>query len=294
MLPIRFDDAPIKGEVPTVKYLNIKDMKPEDLGEKIIKKVVGSNRYTVKKETKVVTVTSKANIATPEEIPLLYIKPNVGGQGGPEGHFLHFSVKNMSNQVLFDINWGVRGFNYEWRPTDGFFELEPEQEKQLTFPLSDEEVFLSEVPELNVFAEYKDLENRHFFVRRELKQEKVPSGAFYAFKAAAFHKPSLLRDDGLRLLSEPRFVGDRYEVEFEIKTSKGTEKAKIGVSRTFLSVWDMTEEDKVKQALVELGHRQMRKMAKEGNVKDYVFVTTSYPSEFQNGFEGYVKLRDSI
>ena len=161
LLPVRFDDTPIKGEVPTVKYLNIRDMKPEELGEKIIKKVVGSDKYSSKKETKVVTVSSKANIATPEEIPLLYIKPNVGAQGGPKGHFLHFFVKNMSGQVLFDINWGMRGFNYEWRPGDGFFELEPEQEKELIFPLSDEDVFLNEVPELNVFAEYKDLENRH-------------------------------------------------------------------------------------------------------------------------------------
>ncbi|MBU4209977.1 TIR domain-containing protein [Patescibacteria group bacterium] len=294
LLPVRFDDTQIKGEVSTVKYLSIKGMKPENLGERIIKKVVGSDKYTVKKETKVVTVTSKANIATPEEIPLLYIKPNVGKQGGPKGHFLHFTVKNMSNQVLFDINWGMRGFNYEWRPKTDFFELEPEKEKELTFPLSSEAIFKEEIPELNVFAEYKDLENRHFFARRELKQEKVPSGAFFAFKAAEFHKPSLLRDDGLKLLSGPNLIGDRYEIEFEVKTSKGIEKAKIGVSKTFLSVWDMTEEDKVKQVLVELGHRQMRKMTKEGRVGDYVFVTTSYPLEYQRGFEGYKKLRDAI
>ena len=294
LLPVRFDDTPIKGEIPTMKYLNIKDMKPEELGERVIKKVVGSDKYTAKKETRVVTVSSKANIATPEEIPLLYVKPNVGAQGGPRGHFLHFFVKNMSGQVLLDINWGVRGFNYEWRPGDEFFELEPEQEKELTFPLSDEEIFLNEVPELNVFAEYKDLENRHFFVRRELKQEKVPSGAFYAFKAAAFHKPSLLRDDGLKLLSGPNHVGDRYEAEFEVKTSKGLERAKIGISRTFLSVWDMADEGKLKHALLELGHRQMRKMAREGNIRDYVFVTTDYPQEYQNGFEGYKTLRDSI
>jgi hypothetical protein len=295
LLPVRFDDTPIKGEVPTVKYLDIKDMKPEQLGEKIIKKVVVSDKYTVRKKTKVVTVSSKANIATPEEIPLLYIKPNVGAQGGPKGHFLHFFVKNMSSQILLDVKWGIRGFNYEWKTKDGFFELEPEQEEELTFPLSDEKVFLNKVPELNVFAEYKDLENRDFFVRRELEQEKVPSGAFYAFKAAAFHKPSLLRrDDGLKLLSEPCCVCDRYEAEFEVKTLKGTKKANIGVSRTFLSVWDMVEEDEIKQALLELGHRQMRKMAKESNIRDYVFVTTNYPQEYQNGFEGYKALRDSI
>ncbi len=294
LLPVRFDDTPIKGEIPTTKYLDIKGMKPEELAEKIIKKVVGTDNYTVKKETKIVTVLSRAHIATPEEIPLLYIAPNVVAQGGSKGHFLHLSVKNMSGQILLDINWGIRGFNYEWRPEDGFFELEPEQEKELKFPLSDEGVFLNEVPELNIFAEYKDLENRHFFVRRELKQEKVPSGAFYVFKAAAFHRPSLLRDDGLKLLSGPSHNGDKYESEFEIKTSKGTEKARIGVSGTFLSVWDMTQESKIKQVLLELGHRQMRKMAKEGNIRDYIFVTASFPQEYQNGFEGYKLLRDNL
>lgn len=294
LLPVRFDDAPIKGEVPTVKYLNIKEMEPEELGEKIIKKVIGGDKYIAKRETKVVTISSKANIATPEEVPLLYIKPDVGAQGGPGGHSLHFFIKNMSGQILLDINWGIRGFAYEWRPGDEFFELEPEQEKELSFPLSAEKIFLDEVSELNVFAEYRDLENRHFFVRREVKQEKVPSGAFYAFKAAAFHKPSLLRDDGLRLLYEPQQNGDRYEAGFEIRTPRGIEKAKIGVSGTFLSVWDITEEEKIKQALLELGHRQMRKMAKEDSVRDYIFLTTNFPQEFQNGFEGYKALRDSI
>ncbi len=295
LLPVRFDDTSIKGEIPTVKYLNIQNMSPEELGEKIIKKVVGSEKYTVKKETRVVTVTSSTNITTPEEIPLLYIKPNVGGHGGPKGNFLHFFVKNMSNQVSLDVNWGIRGFNYEWRPDDGFFELEPEQEKELTFPLSSEVVFLNEVPELNVFVEYKDLENRQFFVRRELKQEKVPSGAFYTFKAAAFHKPNLLRDDGLKFLYMLDSVGERLEGAFEIRIPNGgVKKAKIGISRTLLSAWGMTDMSMIKQAIIELGHRQMRKMAREGNIKDFLFVTTSYPQVFQNGFEGYKALRDSI
>ncbi len=294
LLPARFDNTPIEGEIPTIKYVNISGMSPEEFGEMVIKKVVGSDKYTSKKTTDTVTITTKASIATPENIPLLYIKPNVGGRGGPKGHFLDFTAKNMSNQVLFDIKWGLRGFGYEWRPRDEFFELEPSMEKKLTFPLSDERIFLEEVSELNVFIEYRDIENRHFFIRRELKQEKVPSGAFYAFKAAAFHQPSLLGDDGLKLLRDPRQVGGRYEATFEIHTSKGVKKACIGVSRTFLSVWGLTEEKDAEHAVVELGHRQMRKMAREDSVQDHVFVTADYPQEHQNGFEGYKKLRDTI
>lgn len=35
-------------------------------------------------------------------------------------------------------------------------------------------------------------------------------------------------------------------------------------------------------------------MIKDNNVQDYLFTTYDFPQEFQNGFEGYVKLRDSI
>ena len=294
LLPARFDDAILEGEIPTVKYVDISSMSPEDFGELVIKKVVGSDRYSSKKKEKTVTITNEASIATPEKVPLLYIKPNISQSGGSSGHFLNFTFKNMSDQVLFDIRWGMRGFDYEWRPGDDFFELEPGGERELTFSLSGEKIFQEETLELNVFAEYKNMSGQHFFVRRELRQEKVPSGAFYAFKAAAFHEPSLLKDDGLKLLTEPNAVGDRYEAIFEIHTPQGLQKARIGISRTFLSVWGLVDDGRAAHAVVELGHRQMRKMAREGNVQDYVFVTTDYSQEYQDGFEGYKKLRDTI
>ena len=295
LLPARFDNTPLKGEIPTIKYVNIGSLSPEEFGEMVIKKVVGSDRYSSKKEAKMMTITAKANIATPESIPLLYIKPNVGKTGGPKGHFLYFTVKNMSNQILFDVKWGLRGFDYEWRFEDGFFEIEPSSEKELTFPLSQEGIFHEEVSELNVFFEYKDVQGRSFFVRRELRQEKVPSGAFYTFKAAAFHQPNLLIDDGLKLLSDPVAVGDRYEAEFQINVNKEVKRAKIGISKTFLASWDLTKGNDAKHAVIELGHRQMRKMAREKNIRDYVFATTDdYSQEYYDGFEGYKKLRDTI
>jgi len=75
---------------------------------------------------------------------------------------------------------------------------------------------------------------------------------------------------------------------------EGQRTTKIGISRTFLSVWGFLEDKNIKNALLELGHRKIRKMAKEGNVGDYIFITNNFPPEFQNGFEGYTKLRDSI
>lgn len=71
-------------------------------------------------------------------------------------------------------------------------------------------------------------------------------------------------------------------------------KARISIRGTFLSVWGFSDESQTKQALLELGHRMIRKMIKENQVKDYLFVTTNFPTDFQGGFEGYAKVRDSI
>ena len=294
LLPVRFDDTPIKGEIPTIAYLNIKGLKPEELAELIIGKVTGSGHYFTKEDVnEVVSLSQSGTIVTSESIPLLYIKPIAASDGGPKGHFVHFVFKNMANQVLLDICWGIRGFNYEWR-AENLIELEPGTEREVVFPISSEIVFNQVVNELNVFAEYRCLDNQRFFVRRQLDQIKVPSGAFYEFKAAAFISPTLLKDDGLKVISDLEHPGDRHQLTFQIETPEGIKRVNIGISRTFLSVWSMTDNAKIRQAIVELGHRKIRKMVKEGNLQDYIFTTQDFPADYQNGFEGYKKLRDSI
>ena len=154
---------------------------------------------------------------------------------------------------------------------------------------------LSEViPELNVIMEYKDANGKTYFTRRELIQIKVPSGAFYELKAGTFYPPSILVDDGLRLISGPADNSDRVEAIFKINTKEGVKKVMIGISRTFLSVWGFDAPDAIKQALLELGHRKIRRMVKENSLNDYVFVTSDFPLDYHGGFGGYKKVRDSI
>lgn len=294
LLPARFDDTQLKGEVPTIAYINVGSMKPEEFGEIVISKVMGSGRYATREEKhEIVSITPSGEITTSESIPLLYIKPVASSSGGPKGHFVYFVLKNMAKQVLLDISWGIRGFDYEWRD-EGIFELEPGVEKEVTYPISSERVFKDQIQELNIISEYRDLDNRRFFVRRELNQVLVLSGAFYELKAAAFWTPTLLRDDGLKVASDLQNPGDRYELEFEIQTKSGVKRSKIGVSRTLLSVWGIIGDSQIKQSLVELGHRKVRSMARIGKIEDYLFTTNDYTTEFQNGYEGYKKLRESI
>lgn len=69
----------------------------------------------------------------------------------------------------------------------------------------------------------------------------------------------------------------------------------IGISRTFLSVWGIhQDESAIKSALAELGSRIVKKMIIEKKLRDYLFTTHDYPADYQQGFEGYKRLRDSL
>ena len=121
------------------------------------------------------------SITQQSKIPVLYVQPSIGRSGGPNRHFIHFTIKNVSKDIAaLDIRWEIRGFAYEWRSADtNLLELDPLKEKEVVYPISNEPTFLKEIPELNVFTEYSDIHGTIFFSRRELQQAIVPSGAFY-------------------------------------------------------------------------------------------------------------------
>ena len=228
-----------------------------------------------------------------DNIPILYAT-GIRRSGGPTGHFDYFTIKNIGKEIALDVHWGIRAFAYEWRPEDEPFELEPNKEKEVTFPISKEKIFSEAIPELNIIMEYKDANGKAYFTRRELKQERVPSGAFFELKASTFYPPSVLVDDGLQLLSEPTQNGDRVEAIFKINTKEGVKEVKIGMSRSLLSVLGFEENHQIKQAISELAHREIRKMVKENNLADHLFTTYELPEHHEGGFDSYIKLRDSI
>ncbi len=227
------------------------------------------------------------------DIPILYAT-GIRRSGGPNGHFDYFIIKNIGKNIALDIHWEIKAFAYEWRSSDEPFELEPNKEKEVIYPISSEKIFTLPAHELNVIMKYKDANGKAYFSRRELVQVKVPSGAFFELKADTFYPPSVLVDDGLRLVSEPTNNGDRVNAVFSIDTKEGNKKVVIGISRTFLAIWGFDTRDLIKQALLELGHRKIRRMVKEENLSDYIFTTIDFPTDYPSGFEGYKKVRDSI
>lgn len=296
MLPVSFDGTDIKGVVSTVKYIDISSLSPEELGEMLAQKITPKVSKNNLPQKIVIHKTDGTDIASQEDKgPILYVNPSVARSGGPNGHFVTFAIRNIGKEIALDTTWGIRGFSYEWRPEgDNLFTLDPSKEKEVIYPISEQTTFLKEVPELNIFMEYKDAKGTMFFSRRELKQEKVPSGAFYDLKVGAFHPPTVLVNDGVDFNSGPIWNGDRVEGKFQIQSNGQLKIVMIGISRTFLSTWGFTEIDFIKQAILELGFRKVRKMIKENHIEDYVFISDNFPQEYQNGIKGYQVLRDSL
>ncbi|MDO8657292.1 MAG: TIR domain-containing protein [Candidatus Levybacteria bacterium] len=296
MLPVRFDDTDIKGLVSTIKYINISSVSPEELGEMLTQKITPAISKATAPLKDITPEMESPDLVPPKDTgPILYVNPSVARSGGPKGHFVRFVIRNIGKEIALDVTWGIRGFSYEWRPEgENLFILDPSKEKEVIYPISEQTTFLKEVPELNIFMEYKDAKGTMFFSRRELKQERVPSGAFYDLKVGAFHPPTVLINDGVDFNSGPIWNGDRIEGKFQIQSGDQLKIVTIGISRTFLSTWGFTEIDFIKQAILELGFRKVRKMIKENKVEDYIFISDNFPQEYQNGIKGYQLLRDSL
>lgn len=275
--------------------VDVDDKTPSELIERVVSittkygSTIGISQYGVKTTMEFINKDTSED----KDAPILYAT-GIRRSGGPNGHFDYITIKNIGKTIALDIHWGIRGFAYEWRPNEEPFELEPNKEKEVVFPISTQKIFTEAIPELNVIMEYKDASNKAYFTRRELNQLKVPSGAFYELKADTFHPPSILIDDGLRLISEPVRNGDRTEATFKIDTKEGVKEVKIGLSGSLIAVLGLDKDELIKQAILELAHRFIRKMVKTGNVADYCFTTNDLPEHHPSGFEAYVQLRNLV
>lgn len=232
-----------------------------------------------------------------QDIPVLDLE-GLRRSGGSTGQFILFNITNLSQtQKAIDCQWEIRGFDYSFRSTDDDrFSLQPNSSKEVTYRLDGEKPYQNEVSELSLVMEYKDMNGSSYFTRREIKQVQVRSGAFYDFvRGGQFYSAEQMVDIGIASISNIGLNGDRYQSEFEVKTGGKTQIVTIGISRTFLSVWGISnDKDKIESATAELGSRVIRKMLLKNELDDYLFVTQDFPQDYQNGFEGYRLLRDSL
>lgn len=277
--------------------VHAEDKAPNELIERVVTIVtksgstVGVAQQGVRTTMEFIDTNKAPN--TDSDMPILYAT-GVRHSGGPTGHFVYFTIKNIGKEIALDIHWGIRAFSYEWRPRDEPFELEPNKEKEVSFPISEEPIFNNPISELNIIMEYKDARGKAYFTRRELEQVRVPSGAFFNLNVANFHPPSILVDDGLQVLSDPFQNGDKDEMLFGISINGEVKKVTIGMSRSLSSIFGFSNSDQIKQALLELAHRKIRRMVLDNKLSDHLFTTYELPETHEGGFEAYVKLRDSI
>lgn len=240
---------------------------------------------------------AKKSVREQKDIPVLDLE-GVRRSGGPTGQFIFFNITNLSQtQKAIDCQWEIRGFDYSFRaPDSDRFSLQPNFSKELMYQLNGEKPYLNEVNELSLIMEYKDMNGISYFTRREIKQVKVPSGDFYEFqRGGTFYPAEEMSDIGIKSISDPFMDGDRHQSEFEVIFEGQSQIIRIGVSRTFLSAWGISDDiEKIKSAIAELGSRMIRKMLSKGEITDYLFVTSDFPQDYQNGFTGYKLLRDSL
>lgn len=286
-----------------------KDKSPHDLLEKIITITTRSGIKIRSTKTTLEFLEESSNGSDSQQnakeipqivrssIPVLDLE-NVGASGGPNGHFLLFKITNNSQtQKAIDCLWEVRGFNYSFRADESSgFSLQPNFSKEVTYRYDTEKLYQEEVPELSLVMEYKDINGIIYFTRRELKQVRVPSGAFYTLeRGGIFYPAEQSQDIGIVGVSEPTYTGGGYESYFEIKSNDEGKMVKITISSTLLAVWGFSEDlSAIKSALVELGSRVIKKMLTKNALKDHLFTTHDFPPDYQNGPEGYRKLRDSL
>jgi len=169
-----------------------------------------SSRLSVYDET--VLKYSKA-IDNQKDIPVLDLE-SVAASGGPNGHFLLFKITNISQtQRAIDCLWEVRGFDYSHRaPDSDRSSLQPNFSKEVTYRFDTEKLFNKEVAELSLIMEYGDINGNSYFTRRELRQIKVPSGAFYTLERGnIFYPAEQMISTGIEGVSFPNITGDKNE-----------------------------------------------------------------------------------
>lgn len=268
---------------------------PEGLVEKVVAVTMKSGHTVGYKQKGVKATLEFIDREQPEEdIPIVYTNREVYPSGGPNGHFERFIVKNIGKDIATNIRWGIRGFGYEWRSLDITFDLSAEQSQEVTYPISTEKPFSEDVNDLCIFFEYNTIKGVNLFSRMELSQKKVPSDSFNNLKGGTYHYPTVLKNDGLELLEILDKTGDSVKAVFKIGLDDKAQKVQIGISDTLLATWGFQTKREIKNALEELGHRQIRNMVEGSRLKDFTFIRSDYPQIFQSGYEGYQALRDSI
>jgi hypothetical protein len=123
---------------------------------------------------------------------------DVMNNGGPNGHFLQFAIKNVGSRTALDCRLYIIGDDgYEWASNHYFRpqNLDPQRTRtDIELHLEPEKVFKEEVPNLRLLIEYEDATGSTIFSGRDLVQELAPSGEFFKLKrGSGFTPPTIVK-----------------------------------------------------------------------------------------------------
>jgi hypothetical protein len=232
--------------------------------------------------------------------PLLDISLT-GSHGSSRGHFRVFTIKNISNEVAFDLDYYIKGFGYYWKPVEygnNQIMLEPQKSKdniEYQMTISDSGLPPEKIPELYFYVQYKNVDGYTFQIKREILQKPVPTNIYNDFTMGNFVPPkqifNTIEVNFIQLLD---YNGGGRNGLFRIGGESG-ETVVFGICNTLLATWELSNDMKyTEEAIRELGIIEIKKMVEENRVKDTMLTAFEVPNELQPGFENYKKFRDSL
>ena len=219
--------------------------------------------------------------------PLLRLIQPVGYSGGPSGHFQSIRLKNFDKEAALDINCWIAGFGFFQQlssQTAGSF-LEPGNHKDYQFQLDGLKITHKDIPLLNFYSKYSNLQGQKILYKSTLKQKTVPSGAFKIIELGDEHKYSKFLKtevDYMRVLDS---LGDYEEAEYQ----EGENKFKIKVSRTLLSCWGIKSYEDIQYCFLELGKSNMKIMSTLGVFQDKDYTTVYFPDTYSVGMDRFIE-----
>jgi len=224
--------------------------------------------------------------------PILRLILPIGYTGGPDGHFQTLKLKNFDIEAALDLNCWMEGFGFFMKlsvETTGTY-LEAGDEKDYQFRLDGQKMYTEEIPLLSFYARYSNLEGQRILYKSSLKQQLVPSGAFYTIELGDKNEyQKLINEAVIDKMDMLPSMGDYDEALF----ISGNNKFRVKVSRTQLSCWGILEVQ-VPFCLQELGKANLKVMSSLSVYQDKEYSTHSFPDDCVSGFDGYIKALQHI
>lgn len=225
-----------------------------------------------------------------------------GGSGGPNGHFINITFKNLSDNSALDCRPFIKGFGLYTEPqTHRVFNLDGrsglENSKLVTFRVDNQPFFTQKWYELKIGVKYTNPQGQKIISETDLIQRLSKGGEIYQFSVGNYKIPNLesFNNFTINYIGLLDQTGDNISALFEVIFDDRDKKTvKISISGSLLSIIGFSNEELQNAMFNEIGIKKIKQMIMTNNLEDYMFTTKDRQDPNVIGYERYVSLRDSF